>query len=74
MSIKQQAESTVALTNLAVEIMEARGFDCAGIACGLVVLARIIVGDDLVAKTLLAEQMAKLAVELDPHAIDVRWQ
>jgi hypothetical protein len=74
MSVKQQAEHTVAISNLATEILRAQGFDRAGVCCGLAIMAKVIAGNDAMAKTALAETMAKLAVELDPDAISIKWQ
>jgi hypothetical protein len=74
MSLEQEVEHTVSVTNLAVALMRARDFDSASVACGVAILAKVLAGDDPIARTLLAQQMMQLIKELDPDVASARWQ
>ena len=49
-SLEQELEHTVSVTNLAVAIMRAQEFDRASVACGLLATAKVIAGDDPIAQ------------------------
>ena len=71
---KVEVEHTVRVTNLANAMFAAQNFDRTQCAVGVAVMASVLAGQDPVARTMLAREMIKLANELDPAAVDARWQ
>jgi hypothetical protein len=52
----------------------ANAYDPLLAACGLIVVASVLVNQDEAARTVLAKEMLKAARKLDPHLIDATWQ
>ena len=63
------------LATFAVLAMRARRFNLIETACGLAAVSKVVVGDDAIARTMLARYLVELAAEIDPDAaVTVRWQ
>lgn len=71
---RQETEQVVRLANLAVAVMHSDEFNGLNIASGLACLAKVICGDDQVAKTMLAKTMLRIAKELDADVAGASWQ
>ena len=74
MSLEREVEHTVSVTNLAMAMMRAQNYDRTNCACGVAIMASVLAGQDRDARTMLAQQMLKLARELDPDLVNARWQ
>jgi len=62
------------VTDVANAVMRAREYDPTRTAIGLAVIAATVAGDNQTAKTMLAFTFLKMASELDPDVMSVRWQ
>lgn len=74
-TIATEVAHTVDVTNLALAMMRAQDWDRANCACGVAIMASVLAGNDPAARTLLAQQMLRLARELDADLVNARqWQ
>jgi hypothetical protein len=74
MSLDQDVKQTVAVTDLAIELMRAKDFDRANICSGLAIIASLLARSDPEARAMLACTFLKLARQLDPELVNARWQ
>ena len=74
MSLKQEVQHTVNVANLAYAMMAAQNFDTVKCACGVAIMASVMVGTDPSARTLLAHELLRLAEELDEGLVRARRQ
>ena len=66
--LEAETKHTMDVTNLAVKLMRAQDFDRTNIACGVAITAKVIAGDDPVARMVLAKVMREIANEIDDVA------
>jgi hypothetical protein len=71
--VRVEAEHTARVANLAYALFAAQNLDRIKCSIGVAIMATVIVGNDPVAKTMLAREMLKLVNDLDPSLLGARW-
>lgn len=72
--LEQSLKHMVTATDCAIAAMLAKDFDRANVCCGLAIIASMLAGQDADTRAMLAQTMLKLARQLDPELVNVRWQ